>query len=479
MHAHVSPWSRLTAVLMVILGLHLALAPAARAEDEAVLLSNASSGGPPAQFDTLRGVGDTLYLFVQPSFSTRQLWQSDGTLAGTGPADFGAGLTGLSVPYAVGDSVLFFADSTSPGTSQLRALGATAGSSTLLEDDLTVDTTANGTALGVVGGQLLFLVRNTSNGTDLWRSDGTAAGTEFVETITPTGSASAYAATVAGDSLFFAAADGSGGFQLWKSDGTAGGTGVVKAVQPQPSYIGKMVAVADEVYFLADDAATGRELWKSDGTEVGTRIVRDIALGSADAFDPFVSLQAVNAGGTLFFFTDIAGDSSPDQLWKSDGTEAGTVRVTSKQLSSAVGGPTQLTALGSKAFFVAFGADTGLELWTSDGTDAGTDVLVDLFPGTAGSEPGGLTAIDRTLYFRAGGDSQVGFEVYSSDGTPEGTRLVADVASGSTSSNPQLFTAAGEHIFFIAEDDTNGRELWSLPRPEVPDFVVYMPYTVR
>ena len=77
-----------------------------------------------------------------------------------------------------------------------------------------------------------------------------------------------------------------------------------------------MTAAGATVYFRANDGVTGIELWKSDGTEAGTNLVKDIRPGSAGAD----AANMTNVGGTLYFG---AFDSATGyELWKSDGTEA-------------------------------------------------------------------------------------------------------------------------------------------------------------
>ena len=63
-------------------------------------------------------------------------------------------------------------------------------------------------------------------------------------------------------------------------------------------------------------ARTGDELWKSDGTDGGTVLVKDIRGGT----DSSVPRYLTNVGGTLYFRAN--DGSSGHELWKSDGTEA-------------------------------------------------------------------------------------------------------------------------------------------------------------
>ncbi len=68
------------------------------------------------------------------------------------------------------------------------------------------------------------------------------------------------------------------GCELWKSDGSEAGTTLVIDIDPTDSAcVSKLTAFNGELFFSADDGVHGRELWKSDGTETGTQMVKDIS----------------------------------------------------------------------------------------------------------------------------------------------------------------------------------------------------------
>ena len=106
---------------------------------------------------------------------------------------------------------------------------------------------------------------------------------------------------------------------------------MVKDINPtlrETGYPDDLTVVGDTLYFTADDGVNGRELWKSDGTEAGTLMVKDILVVDKRFPEPGVSSYPswlTDVAGTLYFAT--FDDPRGGELWKSDGTKAGTVMV--------------------------------------------------------------------------------------------------------------------------------------------------------
>ena len=77
----------------------------------------------------------------------------------------------------------------------------------------------------------------------------------------------------------------------------AGGKSAVTDIARPESIPLGFTKVNSESYFAADDGIHGRELWKTDGSTAGTVLVRDAVTGK-NGSDPE---QITNVNGTVFF----------------------------------------------------------------------------------------------------------------------------------------------------------------------------------
>jgi ELWxxDGT repeat protein len=186
--------------------------------------------------------------------------------------------------------------------------------------------------------------------------------------------------------------------------------------------------------FFALFDSVGNELWTSDGTGPGTVRLKDIH-PTASSNPSF--LTAI--GSTLFFAAD--DGTTGAELWRSDGTADRTQRVADLNPGPASSSPSLLVEMGGTLFFRATDGVTGTELWRSDGTTAGTVQVKDIVPG-AGSSPISELAVVNDTLFVAAFDGVNGYELWTSDGTTDGTRIVKDINPGFPFSFPQELTDA-------------------------------------
>lgn len=346
---------------------------------------------------------------------------------------------------------LWVTDGTPAGTQQLANINSLGGSSPSNFHNL--------------GGTLLFFANDGPNDIELWRSDGTQAGTQLVRDINPSGDAINFPQPVVlGDFLVFEATDGESGRELWRSDGTAAGTELLLDVNPGPEgsnpyeiqKIGESLAV-----FGAQTPAEGIELWVTDGTAANTKLIADINPGAENSLPPgWFRYFATRDGYAYYRGTD---GTSGLELWRTNGTEVGTHMVRDLQAGAEDGvreAPNPV-AVGNKIFYQANDGSTGLEVFSSDGTEANTGLLLDIAP-NGDSLPAGasysFTSYADAVYFRASNGVD-DIELWRTDGTGAGTAMVKNIAE-SGPSTPGGFFIFKNQLFFAATADTGGRELW-------------------
>ncbi|MBN1890055.1 MAG: right-handed parallel beta-helix repeat-containing protein [Thermoflexales bacterium] len=318
-----------------------------------------------------------------------------------------------------------------------------------------------------LNGSLFFTADDKVHGRELWKSDGTAAGTEVLDIDPGSASSSPHNLIRVGNVLFFLTGYSPDTVRLWRSAGMAAGT-VMLAVVPQStytdpgcsSYSPALIDVNGTLFFANDDGSHGLELWKSDGTAAGTVQLIDINPGSGASCPSY--LAEVNG---VLFFTANDGVHGPE-LWKSDGSAAGTVQVADITPGSAGSFPRELAKVGDVLFFTADDGVHGRELWRSDGTAAGTVQVIDAIPGSTGLSPYDLTEVGDTLFFLTDDldASPYTTRLWQSDGKAAGTITLAVMLKsiGGPGYSPCLpnLTDVNGTLFFSADDGVHGMELW-------------------
>jgi trimeric autotransporter adhesin len=354
-----------------------------------------------------------------------------------------------------------------------------------------------------VNGQLYFTATDPDHGTELWKTDGTEAGTVLVKDIYNGPESSQIRALMnVNGLLYFSADDGVSGEELWKSDGTGTGTVMVKDINPgmDRGFGSTFLNVNGIIYFEGNNGVDGYELWKTDGTEAGTTMIKDISQGVYTSGSQTGmprsgfprNLTLVN--GVIFF--NALDETHGDELWKTDGTGAGTILVKDvnpgiipstihdcKNVNGSLyftaftddyalwksdgtaAGTVMIKYLGFSHSFFNWGTTEnntyyflGTEgLWKSDGTENGTDVVKIITDGI--SSPSFLTNVNGLLYF-VGYDDFHGWELWKSDGTLQGTCILKDITPGTGSSDFLALTKIGNRVMISVSDGSHGYELW-------------------
>jgi len=425
------------------------------------------SGGPTGVYG-LTSFGDAVYFSATDSTHGRELWKSNGTEGGTFVLkDINPG-TASSDAYGFtpcGDKLFFSASTDDEGTELWATDGTLEG--TAMVADLTpelvdgVPVSSNPTSFAAFDGQLYF----SAAGQKLWKTDGTGNGTELVRDIAPDEpvfSASFGAMAEFNGRLFFAADDGVVGRELWSSDGTALGTSLVKDTDPGN---GDGVPVGSASY-LAGAMLDGMFLFAGQG-QSGDGLYKRSSSGSASLVKSFESdfyaplpAEFVSANGAVFFSVNVTTVVSYSpfpgffvpypvtsrEVWKSDGTTGGTVRV------GAVNADPMhsfgLTPYGGFVFFSAV-TETGYGIYRTDGSANGTTLVADGFNASEFTVSGGKLFFVATV----GADPQSlqgGQSVIHVMATPDSMPVPAAFDDGSLFSDPSSLVAVGNKLYFSA-----------------------------
>lgn len=177
------------------------------------------------------------------------------------------------------------------------------------------------------------------------------------------------------DHLYFSVAQLFGGDALCRID-LSGSIDTVFALNGFGASISYPTGVANGLYFIGEDQTNGRELYWTDGTTSGTHMLSSFT-GSGP---PGISHNYDHSwfhldGDTLLFAAD--DQSMGRELWRSDGTMAGTHLVKDLVPGSVSGSPMSFFGIGDQVYFATIPSDSSV-VYATDGTEAGTTPLFSL-----------------------------------------------------------------------------------------------------
>jgi ELWxxDGT repeat protein len=481
--------------------------------------------------------------FLATDGSGERIWTTDGTAAGTHTISdyvFASDRLNRYTKTAVGrngfyisrfDTPIVFSDGTSTGTKLLTV----AGTSDWLGDPLN---------MYAHGGQVFFDAQRNGGGYQMWVADGdtanplTADGEGIFERVSirqddgrmlfaTAGGAPGYQTIwkwdqqqntavkllvadgqrfsqfrVIGDTLYAIRTLTDNTTEVWavdletrspvliKSFASRQVEGIERSVATQI----KIVKVNGQAMLHVASLGTSDQLWNTDGTAAGTTLATTLPFGSVylawpEAIPQYIGyvshpyprqfIEAIEEGGRLYLglngVTNIRW-----QLWVTDGTTAGTIKLGEDLLASpsstapyGIGG-SQLnaslfgwassgnyqfevwTGSAGKVYFSADVEGFGIEPWVTDGTVAGTKMLADMNQQRYSSGPQFFVGRDHDVLFTiaavgADGVPNGGRVLARTDGTSTGTSAVASLSPSNIGSKARKFVQLGDRIYFIGD----------------------------
>ncbi len=202
------------------------------------------------------------------------------------------------------------------------------------------------------------------------------------------------------------------GRQLWRTDGTTDGTILVREL-PERTGFRALAVSSDKLYvavYTGDQVHSDGGLWVGDGTRESSVRVTD-----------YVYWQSVTPahGGVYFGLSDAEHGS---ELWFSDGESTRLVRDIRPGPTSGLRYGADGIAIGDWFYFIYETTPGEIDLWRTDGSEAGTTKVLSR-TSTLPFEFAGNLLLQRDT-------PEYGYELWRIDGSPEGAQLIADVNPG-------------------------------------------------
>lgn len=414
-----------------------------------------------------------------------RLWTTDGTVAGTTSIEpfWPDGEVPFNFLRPIGNNLLFTLPTVTGNKYNMGELWFTDGTRANTKMIKDINKLGNGSSSPkfqtTLNGKIYFAADDNIHGNELFVFDGTT--TSLIKDINPgIHSSNPNDFYVVNNKIYFKSYTLDKGHELWVTDGTAAGTTIVKDINPNKgnafkyintgvhNIIGEISLYNNELYFYANNGVNGYEPWKTDGTETGTKMIKDINSGSFSStnYDLGNRPKFIPYKNELYFF---ASKSGPDyqlsklEMWKTDGTAAGTKLATAGNTITKEGtfNIFSLFVFQDHLYFMGEGRYSRKNnFFKTDGTNAGTVIIEDF--GYSGGTPIAYLLKDKIYYTKDSGKQF--WTIDKDDNKTEITNTIDGYRS--TSSND--FFIHNNYLYFAIRTQTYQTELWRLSDTTAP-----------
>ncbi len=398
-----------------------------------------------------------LYFAAQNAPDNTELWMSDGTTGGTSlvkeiNATGSAGIGNIAV---AGGKLFFMATDNGSDYDLWTSDGSENGTEKIAELNQSWNGALSPQNISVMGSRLLFCTQD-----QLIISDGTAAGTDSIQAISSYSQGFGYCEL--NNKVYFLLPNGNGNQELWRTDGTVAGTEQILNLATTPYHIistESMLAFNNKLFLVAATSGQGFDLFAFNGN-VGDTLQQIVIATGGNSYPTNMKLY----NNAVYFTASTMTSQNIFRIGEGNNTPVELIP------NAAYSWITNLSFANDKLYFFADGANQIHSIDLNGFSHNTFSMNGFILPNFFGSEQTFLIGANGKFFFQAY-DSASNKQVFvESDGTQSGTQVI--MPAGANTEHPFNFISGcgtldvfdfkmwGNKVIVPANFTNAGREFW-------------------